>query len=121
MSYLCLAQTSLQPDAKLPFVFSVQQELCQGREHPIAQRTLVFVAVYLIGLMRTGPMLAALVVMRVFSMVMEVGATRHQVTELVRHLQPHHSHPDRQQRDGRSKGETGWALGTHGFKGRPVC
>ena len=65
-------------------------------------------------------MLAALVVMRMFSMVMEVGATRHQVTKLVRHLQPHHRHPNRQQRDGRSKGETGWALVFHGRKGRPV-
>jgi hypothetical protein len=120
MSYLCLAQASLQPDAKLRFVFSVQQGRRQWREHPIAQRALVFVAINMIGLMRTGPILAALVVMRVFTMVMVVGATRHQVAELVRHLQPHHGHPDRQQRDGRSKGETGWTLGIHGCKGRPV-
>ena len=80
----------------------------------------MFVAIYVIGLMRTGPILAALVVMRMFTMVMVVGATRHQVTELVRHLQPHHHHPNRQQRDGRSKGEMGWTLGFHGAKGRPV-
>jgi hypothetical protein len=77
---------------------------------------LVFVAVYKIGLIRTGPILAALVVMRVFTMVVVVGATRHQVTELVRHLQPHHRHPDRQQRDGRRIGETGWKLRIHGLK-----
>ena len=79
----------------------------------------MFVAVYVIGLMRTGPMLAALVVMRVLTMVMVVRATRHQVAELVRHLQPHHHHPNRQQRNGRSKGETGWTLEFHGVKGRP--
>lgn len=115
MSCLYLAQASLQPDVKLPSVFSVHKGICQGREHPIAQCTLVFVAVYVIGLMRTGPILAALVVMRMFTMVMVVGATRHQVTELVRHLQPHHRHPDRQQRDGRSKGETVWTVGFHGW------
>ena len=120
MSCLYLAQASLQPDVKLAFVFSVHKGICQGREHPIAQRALVFVAVYMIGLVRTGPMLAAVVVMRVFTMVMVVGATRHQVTELVRYLQPHYRHPNRQQRDGRSKGETGWTLGFHGAKGRPV-
>jgi hypothetical protein len=74
----------------------------------------------MISLMRTGPMLATLVVMRVFTMVMLVGATRHQVTELVRHHQPHHRHPDRQQRDGRRIGETGWKLRIHDSKGRPV-
>ena len=116
MSCLCLAQASLQPDARLPFVFSVQQGIRQGREHPIAQRALVFVAVYMIGLVRTGPMLAAVVVMRVFTMVMVVGATRHQVTELVRYLQPHYRHPNRQQRDGRSKSETVWTLENHGPK-----
>jgi len=120
MSCLYLAQASLQPDVKLAFVFSVHKGICQGREHPIAQRALVFVAINMIGLMRTGPILAALVVMRMFTMVMVVGATRHQVTELVRHLQPHHGHPDRQQRDGRSKGETGGTLEIHDSKGRPV-
>jgi hypothetical protein len=77
MSYLGLAQASLQPDVRLPFVFSVHKGICQGREHPIAQRTLVFVAVYVVGLMWTGPILAALVVMRVFTMVMVVRAARH--------------------------------------------
>ena len=120
MSCLYLAQASLQPDVKLPSVFSMQQGLRQGREHPIAQRTLVFVNIKIIGLMRTGPILAALVVMRMFAMVMVVGATRHQVTELVRHLQPHHRHPDRQQRDGRNQCETGGTLEIHDSKGRPV-
>jgi len=115
MSCLYLAQASLQPDVKLAFVFSVHKGICQGREHPIAQRALVFVAINMIGLMRTGPILAALVVMRMFTMVMVVGATRHQVAELVRHLQPHHRHPDRQQRDGRSKGETVWTVSFHGW------
>jgi len=119
MSCLYLAQASLQPDVKLPSVFSVHKGICQGREHPIAQCTLVFVAVYVIGLMRTGPILAALVVMRMLTMVMVVGATRHQVTELVRHLQPHHRHPDRQQRDGRNQCETGGMLEIHDSKGRP--
>lgn len=94
----------------------MQQGPRQGREHPIAQRTLVFVAVYMIGLVRTGPILAALVVMRLLTMVVVVGATRHQMTELVRHLQPHYRHPNRQQRDGRSKSETVWTLENHGSK-----
>ena len=98
----------------------MQQGLRQGREHPIAQLTLVFVAVYMVGLMRTRPMLAGLVVVRVFTMVMVVGAACDHVAKLVRHLQPHHQHPDRQQRDGRRKGETGWTLVNHGVKVRPV-
>ena len=115
MSYHCLARASLQPDVKLPSVFYMQQGLRQGREHPIAQCTLVFVAVHMISLMRTGPMLATLVVMRVFTVVMVMGAACNHVAELVRHLQPHHRHPDRQQRDGRSKGETVWTVGFHGW------
>jgi hypothetical protein len=59
----------------------------------------VFVTVYVIGLMRTGPRLAFHVVMRVFTVVMVVGASSNQVTELVHYFQPHHCPPDGQQSD----------------------
>jgi len=80
----------------------------------------VFVTVHVVGFMRTGPLLAALVMMRVFPVVMVMGTACHHVAELVCHLQPHHRHPDRQQRDGRRIGETGWKLRIHDSKGRPV-
>lgn len=76
----------------------------------------MFVTVHVVGFMRTGPLLAALVMMRVFPVVMVMGTACHHVAELVRHLQPHHRHPDRQQRDGRSKGETVWTVGFHGWQ-----
>ena len=120
MSCFWLTQVLPNPAEDLPCIIAVQHGLRQRRKHPIAKLTLVFVTVYVIGLMRTGPNLAVNMVMRVFTVVMVVGASRHHVAELVRHLQPHNQHPDRHQRDGRRKGETGWTLVNHGVKVRPV-
>lgn len=79
----------------------------------------MFVTGYVIGLMRTGPNLAVNMVMCVFTVVMVVGASRHHVAELVRHLQPHNQYPDRQQSDGRKTNEADRTENLHRCKIRP--
>lgn len=52
----------------------------------------------MIRFMRAVPLLTSLVVMAGFTVVVVMGASRHQVTELVNHLQPHNRRPYHQHR-----------------------
>lgn len=94
---------------RVPFDFScpcgLHHRTGKREKHPIAQFTHVLMRQYVISFMRAGPWLTSFVVMAGFTVVVVVGASRNQVTELVHHLQPHNRRPHHQQGMCRKNGE----------------